>query len=495
MNKLRNKILTWGTVILLFAGVGCEDQDTAFPSQEEGRGRDASLTLAIGENLSRAAKDGDSMKKLVVLLVDVNSEIVGRDISTPDAVSQTVTFTGLLRGQYTLYIIANAPGDLDLSTAAYEVGATLPGTLKDRLLVTLSGTDTPSYDDTDGMPLTLVKEVALSPGANQISAELERVVGRFSVSVYNHIDNKKLCISNVELSDFNASIGYLFNHNNTIPGAVTYRSFPPLTDIISIASHGSASVFDKYLYENIASTYEMTIEGAIFEESDNPATCVINQNIGSNQTSINSPDDVYVIRSYSDNTYYLYTNGSTLSVKQPADDNELINDKNYQWQFSGTSSGTMKNVGTDRYITISGSKLYIGTTGSNFNFGASTGIYFRSGTTGRRYFINRNGGGINTTNRTSDTPNDNNSRWYLRPYTETEEWKDAGGNTLTPVKNFSVTTPINYINSFGATAALKYIYRNEHLHTTANVFYNEGQGTFNFEVVPWEKKTADITFD
>ena len=76
-----------------------------------------------------------------------------------------------------------------------------------------------------------------------------------------------------------------------------------------------------------------------------------------------------------------------------------------------------------------------------------------------------------------------------------EEWKDAGGNTLTPVKNFSVTTPINYINSFGATAALKYIYRNEHLHTTANVFYNEGQGTFNFEVVPWEKKTADITFD
>ena len=182
MNKLRNKILTWGTVILLFAGVGCEDQDTAFPSQEEGRGRDASLTLAIGENLSRAAKDGDSMKKLVVLLVDVNSEIVGRDISTPDAVSQTVTFTGLLRGQYTLYIIANAPGDLDLSTAAYEVGATLPGTLKDRLLVTLSGTDTPSYDDTDGMPLTLVKEVALSPGANQISAELERVVGRFSVS-------------------------------------------------------------------------------------------------------------------------------------------------------------------------------------------------------------------------------------------------------------------------------------------------------------------------
>lgn len=31
MNKLRNKILTWGTVILLFAGVGCEDQDTGIP--------------------------------------------------------------------------------------------------------------------------------------------------------------------------------------------------------------------------------------------------------------------------------------------------------------------------------------------------------------------------------------------------------------------------------------------------------------------------------
>lgn len=229
----------------------------------------------------------------------------------------------------------------------------------------------------------------------------------------------------------------------------------------------------------------MTIEGAIFEESDNPATCVINQNIGSNQISINSPDDVYVIRSYSDNTYYLYTNGSTLSAKQPADDNELINDKNYQWQFSGTSSGTMKNVGTDRYITISGSEPGIGPTGSNFNFGVSTGIYFRSG----RY-ISRNGENIFTRGSIN-----NNSRWYLRPYTETEEWKDAGGNTLTPVKNFSVTTPINYINSFGATAALKYIYRNEHLHTTANVFYNEGQGTFNFEVVPWEKKTADITFD
>ena len=57
----------------------------------------------------------------------------------------------------------------------------------------------------------------------------------------------------------------------------------------------------------------------------------------------------------------------------------------------GTSSGTMKNVGTDRYITISGSKPGIGTTGSNFNFGASTGIYFRSG----RY-ISRNGENIST---------------------------------------------------------------------------------------------------
>lgn len=495
MKKLRNKILTWGTAILLFAGVGCEDPDTAFPSQEEGSARDASLTLAVGENLSRTAKDGDSMKKLVVLLVDVNSEIVGRDMSTPDAVSQTVTFTGLLRGQYTLYIVANAPGDLDLSTAAYGVGSTLPGTLKDRLLASLSGTDTPSYDDVDGMPLTLVKEVALSPGENQISAELERVVGRFSVSVYNYIDNKKLCISNVELSDFNASTGYLFNHNNTIPGAATYRSFPPLTDIISIASHGNASVFDKYLYENTASTYEMTIEGAIFEETDNPATCVVNQNIGSDQTSIDSPDDVYVICSYSDDTYYLYMNGTTLSAKQPADDNELIHDKNYQWQFSGTSSGTMKNVGTERYITISGGTLGTGTSGSTFYFGINSGIYFRSGTTGTRYFIRRNGEGINILGRRSDVPNNNDSRWYLCRYTETEEWKDAGGNTLTPVKKFSVITPINYINSFGAAAALKYIYRNEHLHTTANVFYNESQGIFNFEVIPWEKKTADITFD
>ena len=109
----------------------------------------------------------------------------------------------------------------------------------------------------------------------------------------------------------------------------------------------------------------------------------------------------------------------------------------------------MKNVGTDRYITISGSEPGIGPTGSNFNFGASTGIYFRSG----RY-ISRNGENISTRGSIN-----NNSRWYLRPYTETEEWKDAGGNTLTPVKNFSVTTPINYINSFGATAALKYIYR------------------------------------
>ena len=483
--------------MLLLAGAGCGDNGTALPSPGNEGARNASLAIAIGRSASRAAKDGDAMKNLTVLLANGTS-IAARDISNPEAASRTVTFENLSRGPYTLYIVANAPEGLDLSTTAYAPGATLPAEFADRLLAALSGTASPSYDDTGGMPLTLVKEIMVVPGTNNVSAELERVVGRFSVSIHNHADNKTLCIREVRLSDFNASSGYLFNRDNTIPPGNTYRAFPAAAGVIAIPEHGSANAFDEYLYENKAPAYEMAIEGAIFEGTmATPVTYSVNKTIGSNETSISNTNNTYVIRSYSDDSYYLYMNGTTLSAKVPANDNELINDKNYHWQFSGTSSGTIKNVGTGRYITISDGTLSTGTSGSTFNFGISYGIYFRASAGRTRYFINRDGTNINTTSRSNNNPpnNNNNCRWYLCLYTETEAWQDGNGTLANPLKDFSTTIPINYLTPSGATVPLEYIYRNEHVHTTVNVFYNENYGIFNLEVIPWEKKTAEITFD
>ena len=511
--KLLNTITASAAVALLaLLGSGCSDDTTTEnPSTEPLTKGDATLTLTIGKAETKSAQDGDIMNRLAILLVSTNSTIVGRSITTPAAASATVTFPNVMRGSYTLYIVANAPTDIDFSQSAYAVGATLPTTLVDQQLSTLTGTNIPSYTDAQGMPLSLIKSVALVSGDNSVSAELERVTGRFNIQVYNHIPTKTVGISNVTLSNFNANTGYLFSHSYVPPATVTYRGFPPFTTSSIIPSYGNAAVLSGYLYENAAPAYTVDITGALLNASDNPTSYAVVKSAGANigSTSGLTTASTYFLRSYSGTTYYMYMDASgNMGVTSFASDAALTANpdyKNFLWQFANESTGIITgrimNVGTGRYITLSGGTLGSTATASSAttlytgNFTTYSTLYFRQGTTGTRYFISRNGSTLNTLSRNNTQPSSSNSAWYAREFSQSSAWVNAGGTTLTPVKEFTVSKQITYINSFGAAAALTRIARNDQINMKVNIYYSESSGVLDFEVATWIKKTGDITFE
>ena len=506
MKGLKNTITSWLLAIVVLLSAGCS-KDVVDNQTESGDGQgDATLTLTIGKSETRSAKDGDLMNNLTVLLVSSTSNIVGRSITTPNAATATVSFSRIVRGDYTLYIVANAPSNIDLSTSAYAVGATLPTTLVNQLLPSLTGTDTPVYTDQQGMPLSLIKKIALGPGANAVSAVLERVTGRLRITVFNHIPSKKLCISRGSLSNFNANTGYLFSHNYTPPTSVSYRAFASSSQIWSIESYTNTDVLDKYVYENQASSYEVHLEGAIFNVSDQPAsytsTVTIGNNISSN-TQITAGNS-YFIRSYSDQNYYLYmTDEGTLGARYFASDAALLaaaDYRNFLWKFSGTSSGTLQNVQTERYLAFDDDyyQWTSQTTDDSYAslyFGTSKAVYIRYGSSGYRYFVRRNETSITEGGRYNNNPTNDNDRWYLRAFNLDMGWKDANGNVVNPIKKFVAVQPINYINSFGASAVLDQIKRNENLHMIVNVYYSESANLLDFEVESWLEKSAETTFD
>lgn len=481
---------------------------------------DAELVLNIGTVAEQTRvgiggdntpNSGDKMESLTMLLVRGDNTIEKRvDI---DAVGSPTGFTGTAqteatikladveRGEHTIYLVANYA-----LPATYTEGANVATLgLYDTLLPTLSGTATP--DHTVAMPLTAKLDVEFKQGTNAVSAEVERAYGRFGVTFYNHaVDSGyTVVVANAELSAFNASSGYLFNHDYTVPAGNTYRTFfAGASGAKRLDYGGTLTPIDTYLYETDKNaTYKLSFMVGVFKGLAADVTPTVTTAEVPDETNHDAIIVGHKYLLYNPNQgVYLYDNGSTgdarfaVSATVPS-----TNYNNYLWEFSTTSAGKIRNVGTGRWISRTDASLSTTDTeggAETFTKGndGTGSFYLRSTYWKDYYYYHLNASSGSVTLRRGSNYNSTNyatSLWTLRQMKTTPSWTIPEGATLKAEAYHSAN--LTYINDLGSPAPLERIDRNQNLQVGVNIFYNPQTGSFNFDVVPWTNVEGDATFD
>ena len=482
---------------------------------------DASLTLTISAQAEQTravaaagtAAAGEKMNSLIMLLVRDNNTIETRvditSVASPTGFTDsskseaTIKLTDVERGAHKIYLIANNPVDL----SAYVVGANVATLgLDDMLLPTLGNNDKPSYTEEKGMPMTAIVEATFKQGNNNVSAEVERVVGRFGLNFYNHVVDAgySVFVAGAELSAFNASSGYLFNHDYTVPAGNTYRKFfDGASGSQRVPTSEKVVPFDSYLYETDgAATYELSFAVGVFQGLAAGVTPTLSMAAA---PSAENHNEIILGHKYllynANRNRYLYMNGTNLALSQnvPSEDYD-----NYLWEFSTTNAGKIKNVGTGRWISQSSGNLSTTSSESSaetFTRGTSgSSMYLRSSYTrttngGSRiyyYFLNTSSNtalSLLEGSRNTQSTNTASALWVLREMKTTPTWSPEA------TKSFVHSAPLTFINDLGSPVPLTQIKRNENLQVGVNIFYNPQTGDFNFDVVPWTNVDGDVTFD
>ena len=505
--------------IVAIATMGCSNDwggGLGYGPEEVVNDADVRLTISGMAEQTRAigaagtAKAGDKMNSLTLLLVRDDNTIERRvdvpsnktnEVSSFNAAKTeaTVELKDVERGAHKIYLIANSPMDL----SAYTVGANVATLgLAEAKLATLAGTAVPDYTEAAGMPMTAVVDVMFKQGNNNVSAEVERVVGRFGLNFYNHVVDTgySVFVANAELSAFNASSGYLFNHDYTVPAGNTYRKFfDGASGSQRVPTSEKVVPFDSYLYETDgAATYNLSFAVGVFKGL--AAGVTPTATVGAAPSAENHNEIVaghpYLMYNVTRGVY-LYMDGDALRVSATVPKTSY---NNYLWTFSTQNAGTIQNVGTGRWIRRSSSTITttnISTQATSFIMGdvstTNRTIYFRYGSSSTRYFISVNNSNTVTFHtRNNNSPNSSDAYWTLREMTTQPQWNVDDSNVTASIYH---SAPLTFINDLGSPVPLTQIKRNENLQVGVNIFYNPQTGDFNFDVVPWTSVEGDVTFD
>ena len=514
------------TVIFLLA-FACKRENNPEIIQE-GTG---SLVLNIGSSTKAGtASDGDKMNNLHVWVTDKSDVVVryaswtGSDngLVTMDAThaAAKVSISNINRGEYKIYIIANAPSSLSLPA----VGNTIGDTFKKFVLKLENGSVKPDFGD-DGMPLSLISSVSISPGKNVLNAELVRVCGRIRVSVRNHTTSKNIFLQSVKLGARNPDRGYLFHQNgHAVPDGTTYRDFVSIDNrdgktVTSYIKPGTMeTVIDQYIFEtglNAVANMSLSFSGGIFAQ--NTVSAVVEaakmdvyspgeEFAGFYENNIKSAD-YFIIRNCGAN-YFLRSNESRMkqyyhnTVEELLATNEV---ERYFWSFEGASpltSGTgpsnvngIKSVSEKKYINISKTNnalVTLSDTKQSLIVGTQAlGMLIRYDDDKYKIYCSYTTGD-DVRSKINDA-DQNLVYWKMIPVTKKEE------NVFTFIdaeKDFHKNvSSIDYIDDFGVSVPLTDICRNEDVNIIINVFYNPEYASVYFEVSAWTEISNETTFD
>ncbi len=523
----------WFIVLLLALACNRESRPGIIP---DGTG---SLILNIGSSTKAGtAADGDKMNNLHVWITDKSDVVVRYASWTGDDNAQVtmgashaaakVSISNINRGEYNIYIIANAPSSFTFPDDFPDVGETIGDSFKKFVLKLPDGSKVPDFG-TGGMPLTLISSVAISPGKNVLNAELVRVCGRLRVSVRNHTTSKNIFLQSVKLGARNPNRGYLFQQDgHAVPDGNTYGEFVYIdngerTTVTSYIEPGTmATVIDQYIFEtglDAVSNMSLSFSGGIFATATKSAVVEAakmdvyspgTEFAGFYKNNINRPDTYFIIRNCSAN-YFLRSNGSGMkqyyhnTVEELLATNEV---ERYFWTFDvasyiGESSGrgaskvkSIQNVfEVGKYINISTTdnalvtlsdtkqSLIVGTQDLGMLIRNDDGPY-------KVYCSYTTGDDVRSKINSADQ---NLVYWKMIPVRKTQEnvltFKDAEKNFH---KNVS---SIDYIDDFGVSVPLTDICRNEDVNIIINVFYNPEYASVYFEVSGWTPISNETTFD
>ena len=533
-------------ILLAAAGILCACQRE---STESLRGK-GDIVIELGPALQTKAdeaRDGSKMNNLHIWLVKGNSIVDylnGKvaytdentsycEINAGGATAKAV-FAGVNKGEYTLYFVANLPSGFPLDT--YVIGKSIDDNFKDKLLADVVNNE-PPYNETSGMPLSLVKSISVGAGTNRIYAELVRTCARIRLTVRNNTVGNSLILKKVALSaDGNPSTGYLFPRADFSRPGATMGPFKSLelttqgetTDIV--IPHGETHTYiDQYMYEtgpNGAVSLGFEIAGGLFKgdvTSDEIQMGLVNINkkiVGSPLISQSkSTTAQYLIKSYAGD-YFLYDNGGTPKATTSISSDELATKSdlgNYLWTFSAATGTTnIKNVGTGNYLIIGtdGSvKMSSTSTTAESDYTDGKGFRFYNSTTTQSGWtrtctaytlsVGSSDVSLDKTETTgwwpSPLPSSNDNNYFLLyPVTDGisselfPKYKDGSEAE----KYFDQTiTGLNYIGKYGAPVPLEHIYRNQDVQIVVNVHYNPASGVLYFETSDWVPVDNETTFD
>ena len=518
----------WFIVLLLALACNRESRPEAIL---DGTG---SLVLNIGSSTKAGtAADGDKMNNLHVWITDKsdvvvryaywkgidNNELVAMDASHAAA---TVSISNINRGEYNIYIIANAPSSF---TTFPAVGETIGDSFKKFVMTLPDGKKEPAFGE-GGMPLTLISSVSISPGKNVLNAELVRVCGRLRVSVRNHTAGRNIFLQSVKLGARNPDRGYLFQQSgHAVPDETAYGDFVSIdnaagTEVEDYIEPGiMKTVIDQYIFEtglDAVDSMSLSFSGGILAQ--NTVSAVVQAEkmdvytpkeefAGFYKNNIESAN-YFIIRNCSAN-YFLRSNGSGMkqyyhnTVKELLATNEV---ERYFWTFDvasyvkdseyGPSTvNSIQNVFEGKYINISTTDnalvtlsdtkpkqpLVVGT--------QRLGMLIRNGSY-KIYCSYTTGDDVKSKINDAD---ENLVYWKMIPVTKTQ--KDVftfQGAEKDFHKNVS---SIDYIDDFGVSVPLTDICRNEDVNIIINVFYNPEYASVYFEVSGWTPISNETTFD
>lgn len=512
------------TVILLLA-FACKKENSPEVIQD-GTG---SLVLNIGSSTKAGtAADGDKMNNLHIWVTD-KSDVVVRYASwtgsnnaqvtmNASLAAATVSISNINRGEYNIYIIANAPSSFTYPA----VGATIGDSFKKFVLKLPDGRIEPDFG-TGGMPLTLISSVSISPGKNVLNAELVRVCGRIRVSVRNHTSAKNIFLQSVKLGAHNPDHGYLFPQDgHAVPDETTYGEFVSINNgdgkpVTSYIKPGTMeTVIDQYIFEtglDAVANMSLSFSGGIFAQ--NTVSAVVKaakmdvyspgkEFAGFYKNNIASAD-YFIIRNSGAN-YFLRSNGS--GMKQfffNTVDELLASDgvERYFWTFEGVSARTsgygpstvegIKSVSENKYINISktdNALVTLSGTKQSLTIGTQVlGMLIRNGDY-KIYCSYTTGDDVKSKINDADQ---NLVYWKMIPVTKTQ--KDVLTFTGAEKDFHKKVSSIDYIDDFGISVPLTDICRNEDVNVIINVFYNPEYASVYFEVSGWTKISNETTFD
>ena len=516
------------TVILLLA-FACKKENSPEVIQD-GTG---SLVLNIGSSTKAGtAADGDKMNNLHIWVTDKSDVVVryaswtgsNNGLVTMDAThaAAKVSISNINRGEYNIYIIANAPSSLSSLPA---VGNTIGDTFKKFVLNLPDGSLKPDFG-TGGMPLTLISSVSISPGKNVLNAELVRVCGRIRVSVRNHTSAKNIFLQSVKLGARNPDRGYLFQQNgHAVPAGTTYRDFVSIDNgdgktVTSYIKPGTMeTVIDQYIFEtglDAVANMSLSFSGGIFAQ--NTVSAVVKaakmdvytpgaEFAGFYRNNIERVNTYFIIRNCSAN-YFLRSNGTGMkqyyhnTVKELLASNEV---ERYFWTFDvkkyvGKSSGKGKSEVNSIQNVFEGKYINISTTNNELVTLSSTPQSLIIDTQDRGMLIRNGDYKIYCSYTTGDDvkskinyADQNLVCWKMIPVTKTQ--KDVLTFTGAEKDFHKNVSSIDYIDDFGISVPLTDICRNEDVNVIINVFYNPEYASVYFEVSGWTEISNETTFD
>ena len=493
-------------LIFFISLIGCSKNPHA---TESGSGN---IEISITLPATKSARSGDEIKSLRIWLVDKDGKIArvisadGNAAGSPATGKDGITMTGVgtasaqfinvERASYTLYFVANSDA---LSLDKYHAGATIDDAFKKATINYNSG-----FDDNNGMPLSVVKEIHVVPGTNKVSASLVRICAKIHVTVRNSTIDKMIWIKDISLNDIRPDKTYLFEQDSFCPGAV-YKELEKMTTATGLAPNTEMTCLSVYLFETDKAP-GIQIRGGVFKIDQKDPPHVITKYISSysfEETSENlSTGNQYLVMNKS--MRYLLKGHKSGSVgidflaSGDGPKNHLLASsdiEDYIWAYESQYVWSawkkyydLKNLGQNKYLRNSSDTLDLYESINNFSFDGNSNDGYTISSGGN--YIWNNAGTLDFNNRGKSPQN----QWYfyeVKPKTTQEEVFDGAEALI----NYADNNLSHIDPDLGVSVPLQRIKRNESIDIRVNIFFNKNTGKLDFETEIWETVDNETTFD